>query len=130
MPWSPPFDEDGSPDPRLDPYRGRAARLSLDGEPSGYLLVETQEARFKAGGFAWWSRWDPAEEIAVVATQVGDTDETSALVRDGLAAAIASWGRGQHTIRGTAYDVSWLDEAESDRVHREIFGHHHESPGH
>jgi hypothetical protein len=125
MPWSPPFDDAAAADPRLDPYRGRAGRLSLDGEPVGYVLVETQEARFKSGGFAWWSRWEPAEEIAVVATRIGDRDETAALVRDELTTAVTAWAHARHDLGSSAYDVAWLDEQESDRVHREIFGHHH-----
>jgi hypothetical protein len=46
-------------------------------------------------------------------------------VRDELTALLDGWSRGTFETLHRTYDVTWLDEAESDRVHREVFGHHH-----
>jgi hypothetical protein len=117
---------DEAPDPRLDPYRDRAGVLSLDGVPVGHLLVETDYGVFKAGGALWWTRWAPPVECAVVALLVdGELVDGQTFAGDDLDEQLVAWARGTHVLGSTPYTVTWLDGVESDRVHREVFGHHH-----
>ena len=113
-------------DPRLDPYRDRACRLLADGEPTGYVLVETQEAQLKLGGALWWTRWDEPEEMAVLAVLLdGDIADGQTYVREELTALLEDWSRGLFVTSRATYEVEWLDDAETARVHTEVFGHHH-----
>lgn len=124
MPWSPTF-ESVDPDPRLDPHRGRAAQLSQAGTPVGYLLVETDYLQVRTGGFAWWRQWAPPQEFAIVSVLIDEEiAEGRTYALDELTAVISDWASGTHTS-GATYDVTWLDPQESDRIHQEIFGHHH-----
>lgn len=124
MPWNPSFDAPAH-DPRLDPYRGRAGVLSLEGADVGHVLVETDVAQLKAGGMLWWSRWEPPQECAIVSLHLdGDVLDGLTHVQDDLTDRIAQWDRGVDE-RGPTYQVRWLEDAESERVHREVFGHHH-----
>lgn len=125
MPWSPSFDHDAPADPRLDAYRGRAGRISLEGDDVGYVLVETDVARLKAGGMLWWSRWEPPQECAVVSVYRDEqVHDGLTFVTDELTEQLGLWGTGSIDL-GVVHDVAWLDQAESDRVHHEVFGHHH-----
>src|SRR5206468_11490075 len=124
MPWSPTF-EYVEPDPRLDPYRGRAAQMTRDGAAVGHLLVETEYLQVRTGGFAWWRRWGPPQEFAVVSVLVdGESPDPRTFALDELTEALDDWTRGRH--RGhTEYGLTWLDQQDSDRVHQEVFRHHH-----
>ncbi|MCZ4499975.1 MAG: hypothetical protein JWQ74_2530 [Marmoricola sp.] len=124
MPWSPSYD-DAAPDPRLDPFRGRAGVLSLDGTEVGHVLVETDFGATRSGGALWWSRWEPGE-FAVVVTRIGtELGEDLWLMPEQLDGPVTRWAAGEHDHAGTTYAVTWLDEAGSDQAHREVFGHHH-----
>ena len=118
---------DERPDPRLDPYRNRVGILALDGATDGHVLVETAFGQFKTGGALWWTRWADPVEFTVVAVIIDGE-----LVADGETAAgdqldeqLARWDAGAHVVGPATYRVTWLDQAESDRAHHEVFGHHH-----
>ncbi len=123
MPWSPSFD-DAEPDPRLDPVRDRAARLEKAGELAGHVLVETDYLANQAGGVLWWRRWSRPVEYAVVLARIGEETSEAAVGNDDLG-IVAAWAADGFTHAGTTYEMVWLDEAESRRVHDEVFGHHH-----
>ncbi|MET3962633.1 hypothetical protein ABIE44_002567 [Marmoricola sp. OAE513] len=126
MPWSPSF-EGAVPDPRLDPYRGRAARLSRDGVASGHVLVETDYLADRLSGWLWWRRWQDPTEFPVVMTKLddGSFDSDDWVRPERIDALLATWAAGRDEVQGTTYEITWLDQQESDRVHHEVFGHQH-----
>lgn len=125
MPWSPSYD-DASPDPRLDLFRGRAGVLSLDGADVGHVLVETDLVAHLEGGRLWWRRWGATEEFALVSARIDDGGyDGDMLMPDELDGPTTRWALGEFDHGSTTYAVRWLDQAESDRVHHEVFGHHH-----
>lgn len=123
MPWSPSF-ENAVPDPRLDAVRNRAARLEHAGETAGHVLVETDFMADQLGGLLWWRRWAAPREFAVVLTRIGDETSEAAVGNDDLG-IVAAWARDGFQHAGTSYAMVWLDEAESRRVHDDVFKHDH-----
>jgi hypothetical protein len=123
MPWSPSF-ANVVPDSRLDPVRNRAARLEHAGSSAGYVLVETDYLAPQLGGLLWWRRWATPQEYAVVLTRMGE-DVSEAAVGNADLGIVAVWAADGFTDRGTTYEMVWLDETESERVHREVFAHQH-----
>ncbi|MGO4256901.1 hypothetical protein [Marmoricola sp. RAF53] len=123
MPWSPSFG-DAVPDPRLDPVRDRAARLEHDAQACGYVLVETDFMAAQLGGVLWWRRWATPQEYAVVLTRLGEETREVAVGNDDLD-IVARWAADGFTDGGATYAMVWLDQAESRRVHDEVFAHHH-----
>ena len=126
MPWSPDFTH-SRPDPRLDPFRGRAGVLARDGVECGHVLVETDVSADQLGGILWWRRWADPAEFAIVSTKLddGSFDSDDWVRGDRIGEVVATWSDGYDVVQGVRYDITWLDEAESDRVHREVFGHQH-----
>lgn len=124
MPWSPSF-ESAQPDPRLDPFRGRAAVATRYGEPAGHLLVHTDFLAEQLGGRLWWRRWARPVEFAEVHAAFGTLITIEQVLPAGVDALVAEWAAGTYTADGTRYGLTWLDEAGSERVHREVFGHQH-----
>jgi hypothetical protein len=124
MPWSPSF-EKAQPDPRLDRFRGRAAVATRYGEPAGHLLVETDYLSEKLSGALWWRRWATPVEYAQVHTLLDGTPGTTWVMPADIGDTVAEWAAGTHTERGTTYGLTWLDQAGSDHVHRDVFGHQH-----
>jgi hypothetical protein len=117
---------DEHPDPRLDPYRGRAGELTENDTALGYLLVESDYAQLKTGGALWWTRWAPPVECVVTSLMVeGDLIDGQTYVDGELDAVLEDWAQGLHRLGPRTVRVSWLDQAASDRVHHEVFGHHH-----
>ena len=125
MSWKPSF-EHARPDPRLDLYRGRAGRLSRDGVEAGHVLVEADYLAPQIGGHLWWRRWGPPAEFAKVDTLLADgTYDDAWVIGDDLDPELDDWGAGRFRFGGTTYELTWLDDAASARVHHEVFGHHH-----
>lgn len=124
MPWSPSY-ENARPDSRLDRFRGRAAVATRYGEPAGHLLVHTDFLAEQLGGRLWWRRWAMPVEFAEVYTSLDGSVAIEQLLPADIDDRVAEWTAGRCTTAGTTYGLTWLDEAESDRVHRDVFGHHH-----
>lgn len=125
MPWNPSF-ENARPDPRLDPYRGRAARLTLDDVAVGHVLVEGDHSAHQVGGHLWWRTWAEPVEFARVDTLLADgTYDDAWVIGEDLDRELDDWAAGRFRFAGTTYHLDWLDEAESAQVHRERFGHDH-----
>lgn len=124
MPWSPSF-ANVVPDPRLDPYRGRAARL-LDGDDVvGHVLVETDYSAESLGGVLWWRRWAVPVEFAIVFTQIGEAEARTTGVGTGDLDIFNRWAEVGYDDAGRRLSAVWLDESESQRVHDEVFAHEH-----
>lgn len=124
MPWSPSF-EDAQPDPRLTAYRGRAARLTEGDQTAGYVLVETDFTAEARGGLLWWRRWSTPAEFAIVFTKVGDDEPRTTAVSPADFALFEHWAQDGYDDQGRKLAVVWLDDAESERVHHEVFAHQH-----
>jgi hypothetical protein len=124
MPWSPSYD-DAEPDPRLDRYRGRAAHL-MDGEVlAGHVLVESDYRAEVTGGALWWRRWSRPFEFATVFAKIGTGEATVAALDPSDADLFDRWAEHGYEVGRRVLQVVWLDEAESERVHDEVFGHEH-----
>jgi len=124
MPWSPSF-ENAPTDPRLDPYRGRAAVATRYGEPAGHLLVHTDFLAEQLGGRLWRRRWAKPVEFAEVHVFLDGSLAIEQVLPADLDDRVAQWVAGTYFVAGTTYGLTWLDATESERVHREVFGHHH-----
>ncbi len=124
MPWSPSF-ENARPDPRLDPFRGRAAVATRYGEPAGHLLVHTDVLAEQRSGRLWWRRWAAPVEFAQVHVLLDGTLTVEQVLPADIDARVVQWAAGTYNVAGTTYGLTWLDAAGSERVHREVFGHHH-----
>jgi hypothetical protein len=124
VPWSPTYD-DAEPDPRLDPYRDRAARLMDGGSVAGYVLVETDYRAELEGGALWGRRWARPVELAIVLTKLGDAEPRTAGVDPADFDLFDRWARAGYDDNGRILQVVWLDETESARVHDEVFAHQH-----
>lgn len=124
MPWSPSFD-DAAPDPRLDPYRGRAAELTDGDRVVGHVLVETDYSAEGLGGALWWRRWAAPAEFAVVFTKIGDAEPRTTGVSPADFALFDHWAADGYDDAGRRLRVVWLDEEASARVHDEVFAHQH-----
>lgn len=126
MSWKPSF-ENARPDPRLDPYRGRAARLTLGEAEAGHVLVESEYGADRVGGHLWWQRWGEPVEFALVDILFADgTYDDAWVTGEDLDRELDDWAAGRFRFAGTTYDLVWLDDAESARAHREVFGHDHQ----
>lgn len=124
MPWSPSF-ANVVADPRLDPYRGRAAALVEHGSVAGYVLVEADYTASCAGGILWWRRWEDPTEFAVVFTKIGDAEARTTAVAPADLDLFDVWAARGYDDNGRVLNVAWLDDAESQRVHEEVFAHQH-----
>jgi len=60
-----------------------------------------------------------------VHTQLDGTSATRWVLPAEVGQAVGAWAAGTHTEGGTTYGLTWLGDAESDRVHHEVFGHQH-----
>jgi hypothetical protein len=124
MPWSPSF-TDAVPDPRLDAYRGRAARLTDADVVVGHVLVESDFRADVTAGMFWWSKWGPSSEFAIIFARLGESEaEVTAVDADDLG-LFDQWATNGYADGDRRLKVSWLDADESARVHAEVFGHQH-----
>ncbi|MFL6158619.1 MAG: hypothetical protein ACJ72D_21225 [Marmoricola sp.] len=121
MPWSPSF-EGARPDPRLNPYRQRAAYLLVGDQRFGHLFIGTDHLAPVTGGRLWWRTWgEPVEYIdGHVHLEPGDLEDFF-ISPDKVGDEVEAWAAGRFEYRGTAYDVVWLDDQESARVRDEVF---------
>jgi hypothetical protein len=109
------------PDPCLDSYRNRAAKV-LDGD----AVVMTLYARSdfiatRTGGRLWWRRYgEPAELLMLIGSGDGtDLHLDDWLVGDELTDALSQWALGLFRFRGHEFRLLWLDDDQSAAVRDE-----------
>lgn len=124
MPWSPTYDA-AVADPRMDPYRSRAARLMAGETVAGHVLVESDFRADLEGGALWWRRWGTPYEFAVVFTRIGAAEPDVVALDPADVGLFDQWAEHGYADGGRTLQVVWLDEAESARVHDDVFAHEH-----
>jgi hypothetical protein len=116
MPWR--SREEAVPDPRIAPYRDRAAALLLDGEHVGVLFAKEIQGAIQTGGHLWWRVFLPPVHTLELTVRIGEEDIYGCWVNDDLEADLADWSRGVFTCNGVEYECRWLDEAASADARR------------
>jgi hypothetical protein len=114
MPWA--SREKAVVDPRLVPYRDRAAALLLNGRQVGFLYAEWLEGVVRTGGHLWWRTFLPPTDTLELRVRIGDLDLFGCWVENDLDADLADWSRGVFTCNDVEYECRWLDEAASADV--------------
>lgn len=112
------------PDPRLDPFRDRAARATLPDGRSGVLYVESVRLATLESGHLWWRCWSAPYENAILWLDLPDGVCTDIWLSDGAAieAETEQWARREWTgVRqggrpAPIYALEWLGDEESRRI--------------
>lgn len=107
-------------DPRLDPYRHRAALLLRGGTEVGFLYAEPEHQVIYKGGHLWWRSFTTPQEGLKLWTRVEGHDDDAWSGGDELAADLHQWSAGVFRLGGLEYECTWLDEAESASIRREL----------
>ncbi|QGN45618.1 hypothetical protein ACN26Y_04640 [Micromonospora sp. WMMD558] len=110
-------------DPRLDPFRERAARLVRNGEPVATLYLRVETCWWQPGGRLWWRTWSEAKEQVhgFVLMQAGVFDDFIVDVDD-LDDELPDWADNRFHYRGEALTAQWLDDRSSRTVRIDVFG--------
>lgn len=124
MSWRPP---EGIPawthDPRLDPYRERAATLGGRGAVHATLFVRVEVHWTHVSGHLWWRRWSEPFEVPHGFMVFADGRFDDWLVgREELDEDLADWSRSTLRYCGELLDVEWLDDGASRHVRDEVLG--------
>lgn len=124
MSWRPPLrNAVRGHDPRLDPYRERAAILTSRGHSNATLFVRMETYWTQTGGHLWWRRWSEAYEVPHGYMVFVDGRFDDWLVsRQYLDEDLADWSRNKLRYIGELLDVEWLDDAASRHVRDEVLG--------
>lgn len=95
-------------DPRLDPFRGRAGVLTVDGVRVGEVLLQRMVYTPRVGGLLWWSRWgEPVETIEEWVALDDGRDEDAFVLGQNLDAVIGQWASGTVEALGQKFRVEW-----------------------
>jgi hypothetical protein len=119
VPWKPDW-SDLQPDPRLDPYRHRAALLIRDGVEVGCLYAEPEYLATQDGGHLWWRSYTAPREMLKLWWQVDGSDNDAWSDGEELTADLAGWRAGRFQIGGQQYECTWLDDVRSDQIRRSL----------
>lgn len=112
MPLLPP-EGDLSLDPRLEPFRDRAALLHRGDAQVGQLFVETAWQVEQTGGRFLWRRWSEPIEAVRLYVRVGGTASDSTATCEGFGELLAQWAAGEFEVNGELLRLEWLPDAES-----------------
>lgn len=123
MPWKPaPKPEpEFVPHPGLDPFRGRAGRITNAHGRTGVIFVESSGLLAGPGGHLWWRRWSALHEFVILHVEYSDGRFDEFWLEDEeLDEEIKAWERNEfhHRPRNDVYQVEWLEDDESARVRR------------
>jgi hypothetical protein len=118
MPWE--SLEEAVLDPRIAPYRDRAAALLLNGQHVGLLYAEWTQGVIRTGGHLWWRTFLPPVDTLELHIRIGDLDLLDCWVENDLDADLADWARGVLTCDDVEYECRWLDGIASADVRREL----------
>lgn len=119
VPWKPDWSH-LQPDPRLDPYRHRAALLVRDDAEVGFLYAEPEPVATQERGHLWWRSFTAPREMLKLWWQVDGSDNDAWSDGEDLAADLAGWRAGVFQLGGEQYECTWLDEARSDSIRRRL----------
>lgn len=114
MPWE--SREEAVPDPRIAPYRDRAAALLLDGQQVGVLYAQWIQGVAQTGGHLWWRTFLPPRDTLELHIRIGAVDFLDCWVDNDLDADLADWSRGVFTCDGVEYECRWLEDPASTDV--------------
>ncbi|HSN44422.1 MAG TPA: hypothetical protein VLR88_10235, partial [Propionibacteriaceae bacterium] len=103
--------------PRLDPYRHRAAEFRDNKGRRGRFYVEPHQGSTAISGHLWWTRWSPPEEFVILwlETPEGYDTDTSILPED-LPDELDAWDQGQFRFLEETYQLTWLDDAATEAM--------------
>lgn len=118
MPWE--SREEAVLDPRIAPYRDRAAALLLNGRQVGSLYAEWIQGVIRTGGHLWWRTFLPPVDTLELHIRIGDQDFLDCWVENDLDADLSDWARGVLTCDDVEYECRWLDDLASADVRREL----------
>jgi hypothetical protein len=108
--------------PRLNPYRHRAAELLSDDGVVGWVYVEPVHVAARLGGRLWWTRWGPlTEHVELWATADGDELNDLWIMDDQVDDLVDHWDRGRFVYAGWVYGLRWLDDTRSSEQRRVIY---------
>jgi hypothetical protein len=124
MSWRPPFENKArGRDPRLDPYRERAAILTSGGDPKARLYIRIETYWTQIGGHLWWRQWSEPYEVAHGYMILADGSFDDWVVRrEELDEDLANWPRNKLSYFGEILDVEWLDDTASRQSRDDIHG--------
>lgn len=121
MPRKPP-DPDVVLNPRLDPYRERAAELLSDKGVVGWVYVEPVHVGTRLGGRLWWTRWGPpTEHLDLWVTTESDELNDLWIMDDQVDELIDHWDRGRFVYADLDCGLRWLDDDRSAELRRAIY---------
>src|SRR5262245_50862634 len=89
-------------DPRLDPYRDRAALVSDDEGAVGRMYVQVQTRWHETGGRLWWRRWSPPYEVpyGLIEFEDGGGFDDWLCRPEDLDQELADWAQSRFRYRG------------------------------
>ena len=119
VPWKPDW-SDLQPDPRLDPYRNRAALLIRDGVEVGGLYAEPEYLAIQERGHLWWRSYTAPREILKLWWQVDGSDDDAWSDGEELTADLAGWRAGRFQIGGQQYECTWLSRGRWASIRRRL----------
>lgn len=106
-------DEGMELDPRLTPYRDRAAEVHRGGARVGRIFVESAVWREFAGGPPWRRRWGPAFEIARVFVRLDGRWHDDYADPDAIEGYVAAWAQDRYAWGGEVLHLAWLSDLDS-----------------
>lgn len=109
------------PNPRLDPYRHRAARFDDDSGRHGRFYVQPDVIATVVGGHLWWTRWSPSQEFVIlwIETPEGEDADTW-ILPDDLKDELFDWDQGRFQFLGQTYRLTWLDDTKTQEIRRAL----------
>jgi hypothetical protein len=107
--------------PRLAPYRHRAAEFRDGAGKVGTIYVEPQLGAAHMRGHLWWRQWERAREHVILWIDdptLGPTDAW--IMADDLDEEIDHWERHEFAWIGNVCELTWLDAKASREMSREL----------
>lgn len=107
-------------DPRLDPYRHRAAKLLRGGLEVGSLYAEPGYAATQERGHLWWRSYSEPREMLQLWLRIDGRDDDYCSDGEDLTADLEGWRAGVFFVGGQEYGCKWLDDEVSESIGRQL----------
>ena len=117
--WEPDWSQQVD-DPRLDPYRHRAAKLLRDGLEVGSLYAEPSHVATQERGHLWWRSYSQPREMLQLWLQIDGRDDDYWSDGEDLTADLEGWRAGVFVVGGQEYGCKWLGDEESEAIGRQL----------